>query len=93
MSEIKFKPLGDRVLLTVLKETTSGLIVIPDGIDACDLPQRKGRVEAVSINDNELNSILKVGDHVMFQNMGVDVTLDGVDYKLVHLEYIQGILL
>jgi len=87
---MNFKPIGKRVLIEVLKETISGSIILPE-LDHSDMPQRTGTVVALQ-NDIDLNVELKVGDKIMFENMGVDVTLDGKDYKLVHQEYIQGLV-
>jgi co-chaperonin GroES (HSP10) len=88
---VKFLPFGGRILIEVLKETISGSIILPE-LDHSDMPQRTGYVVALP-RDNEVTSFLEVGNKVMFENMGVEVTLDGKDYKLIHKEYLQGLVL
>ena len=85
---MNFKPMGDRVLISPINESISGKIILTD---TEDLGQKKGTV--VALPENKEDSLgVKVGDTVLFENVGVDMTLEGKDYKLIHIEYIQGIL-
>ena len=86
---MNFKPMGKRILLELEKETLSGSIIIPEEVES--LSQRYGTVVALP-GDEEITSKLKVGDKVMFEHVGVEMVLEGKDYKLIHIEYIQGLL-
>lgn len=85
-----FKPKGKRVLLSLLDETAGG-IIIPEDVRALDLPQRKGEIVALP-EDEAITSELAIGDKVLFENIGVDVSLEGESYKLVHIEYLHCII-
>ena len=83
-----FKPLDDRVLVEPLEaeDRTAGGIVLPDA--AKEKPQR-GKVVAAGPGrrlDDGSRAPMAVakGDIVVFgQYSGTDVTLDGVDYKIL----------
>jgi chaperonin GroES len=85
---MKFSPLDDRVLVEPLEaeETTAGGIVLPDA--AKEKPQR-GKVVAVGpgrrLDDGSRAPMaVKKGDTVVFGSFGgSDVTLEGVDYKIL----------
>ena len=85
---MKFKPLDDRVLVEPLEaeEKTPGGIVLPDA--AKEKPQQ-GKVVAVGPGgrlDDGSRAPMSVGEGetVLFGKYGgTDVTLDGVDYKVL----------
>ena len=85
---MKFKPLDDRVLVEPLEaeEKTPGGIVLPD--TAKEKP-REGKVVAVGpgalLDDGSRAPMsVAVGDIVVYgEYAGTDVTLDGVDYKVL----------
>lgn len=85
---MKLRPLDDRVVVEPLEaeEKTAGGIVLPD--TAREKPQR-GRVVAVGpgkrLEDGSFAKIpLEKGDEVIFgKYAGSDVTVDGVEYKIL----------
>jgi chaperonin GroES len=85
---MKLRPLDDRVVVEPLEaeEKTPGGIVLPD--TARERPQR-GRVVAVGpgkrLEDGSFAKIaLEKGDEVIFgKYAGSDVTVDGVEYKIL----------
>jgi co-chaperonin GroES (HSP10) len=87
--KMNFKPMGQRILLSVAQESMQGGIIIPAEVESLD--QRYATVVALP-EDESINSQLKIGDKVMCEDIGVDVDLDGKNYKLVHIEYIQGLI-
>jgi len=90
MSDIKFRPIGERVLFSILKETLSGRIIL-SAEDTTSMPQLKGVAIAVSDKVKSKGEIF-VGKTYLFENVGVDITLEGKDYILVHETYVQGVL-
>jgi chaperonin GroES len=82
------RPLDDRVVLQILEaeETSAGGIVLPDS--AKEKPQQ-GKVTAVGAgartkDGNRVKPDVKKGDIVLFgKYSGSDVSVDGVDYKIV----------
>lgn len=96
-SQLKLKPLADRVVIQVADETeqTSGGIFIPD--TAREKPQQ-GTVIAVGpgkMLDNGQREAMSVkeGDRVLFQKYGgTDVKLDGEEYKILSERDILGII-
>lgn len=89
---MKFVPSGNRVLVKVtkneggIKKTESG-IIIPDA------PNKEpvlGRLEAIgSLVDPEEG--LEVGMAIQFEMYkGKDVNVDGSDYKLIHMDHVEG---
>jgi chaperonin GroES len=94
---MKFKPLGDYVLVshTKEKEKTSGGIIIPD--TAKEKPQ-EGTVIAVGpgrrIKDgNRIAVEVKKGDKVLFgKYAGTEIKLDGVDHIIMREDEIFCIL-
>ena len=87
---MKFIPSGDRVLVEVLNESVGG-IILPDDLCREDLPQRKGRVVALPKSD-VVTSELKVGETIFFENIGIDIKLDGKSYRLIHISYIMYVI-
>ncbi|MCK4520184.1 MAG: co-chaperone GroES [Candidatus Omnitrophica bacterium] len=94
---MKFKPLGDRVLIKQLeaKEQTKGGIVIPD--TAKEKPQEG---EIIAVGDGKKDSegkiqplSLKTGDKVLYgKYSGTEVVIDGTDYLIVREEDVLGIV-
>ena len=79
---MKIQPLDDRVLVepaTEEEKTASG-IIIPD--TAKEKP-RRGKVVAVG-NDEDLQSLLKAGDEVLYgKYAGDELNYDGKDYLIL----------
>lgn len=96
-TDVKIKPLADRVVLEVLDdaEQTAGGIYIPD--TAREKPQR-GIILAVGPgrtleNGNKEPMNVKVGDKVLFAKYGgTEVKFDGKEYKILSEKDILGIL-
>jgi chaperonin GroES len=94
---MKFKPLGDYVLVSHTKEEekTSGGIIIPD--TAKEKPQ-EGKVIAAGpgrrIKDgNRIAVEVKKGDKVLFgKYAGTEIKLDGVDHIIMREDEIFCIL-
>ena len=94
---MKFKPLGDRILIKQLeaKEQTKGGIVIPDTVK--EKPQEG---EIIAVGEGKKNSegkvvslSLKVGDKVLYgKYSGTEVVVDGEDYLIVREEDVLGIV-
>jgi len=94
---MKFKPLGDRILLKQLeaKEQTKGGIVLPDTVK--EKPQ-EGEIIAVgegkkSPEGKVVSLSLKVGDKVLYgKYSGTEVVIDGEDYLIIREEDVLGII-
>jgi len=94
---MKFKPLGDRILLKQLeaKEQTKGGIVIPDTVK--EKPQ-EGEIIAVgegkkNPEGNIVPLSLKVGDKVLYgKYSGTEAVIDGDDYLIVREDDVLGIV-
>ncbi len=88
---MKFKPLGNRVLVERIDEpekTPSG-IIIPDNAKEKPL---EGNVLAIGPEVEEEGHI-KVGDRVVFAKYsGTDITIEGVDYLILQTDDILGLL-
>ncbi len=88
MSEIKLRPLDDRIVVEPLEaeETTPGGIVLPD--TAKEKPQR-GKVLAVGPgrlmdNGKRTEMSVAVGDEVIFgKYSGTDIELEGKELKII----------
>ena len=92
MSELKFKPLADRVLVepAVAEEKTASGIIIPD--TAKEKPQ-EGKVVAVGSGKKDEPITVKVGDHVLYgKYSGTEVTIDGSEYLIMKEADIYGIV-
>jgi len=96
-SELKIRPLGDKILIKVLEETqtTLGGIILPDS--AREKPQ-KGEVIAVGTgrtldNGNKEPMDVKVGETVLFAKYGgSDIKFEGTEYKILSIRDILGII-
>lgn len=94
---ISFKPLGDRVVVEVIKreEKTAGGIYLPDS--AKEKPM-EGKVISVGkgTRDNQGNLIpmdLKAGDHVVFGKWsGTEVKIEGKEYLIMKESDVMGVL-
>lgn len=95
--KIKFKPLGDRVLVRpeeVADEKSPSGIIIPDTAQK-EKPET-GTVVAVGPgkpgDDNEIIPVaVKVGDKVMFSKYGFDeITINDVEYYVISESSILG---
>ncbi|GAB5458489.1 MAG: co-chaperone GroES [Henriciella sp.] len=94
---MKFRPLGDRVLVRRVEEATktAGGIIIPD--TATEKPQ-EGEVIAVGSgaigDDNERVPLdVKKGDKILFGKWGgTEVKIDGEDLLIMKESDIMGII-
>jgi len=97
MKEVKFQPLGDRVLVEPVKESEvkKGGIIIPDS--AKEKPTT-GEVIAIGTGkvDEKGNKIpfnVKVGDTVLMPKYGgTEVKLNDKDYQIMREEDILGVI-
>jgi chaperonin GroES len=83
MSEVKIKPLADRVLVLPMEaeEKTSSGIFIPD--TAKEKPQR-GTIVAVGPGTKDVAMEVKVGDVVLYgKYAGTEISVDGKDYLIM----------
>ena len=83
MSEIKIKPLADRVIIEPagVEEKTSGGIIIPD--TAKEKPQQ-GTVVAVGPGLNDQKMTVKKGDIVLYgKYAGTEISHSGKDYLIM----------
>ncbi len=94
---MKFKPLGDRVLVEPIKENDvkKGGIIIPDS--AKEKPQQ-GKVIAIGTGKQDKDGKViafnvKPGDTVLMPKYGgTEIKLDGKDFQIMREEDILGIL-
>ncbi|MBP1667750.1 MAG: 10 kDa chaperonin [Bacteroidetes bacterium] len=83
MSDVKIKPLADRVVVKPLEaqEKTISGIIIPDS--AKEKPQR-GTVMAAGPGTKDEKMEVKVGDVVLYgKYAGTEINLDGKDYLIM----------
>ena len=88
---MKFKPLGERVLVERLEEEskTSSGIIIPDNAKEEPL---MGKVKAISAKVAE-EKTLKDGDTIVFgKYSGTEIKLDNVEYIVLESKDILGVL-
>ena len=88
---MKFRPLGERVLVERLEEDTktSSGIIIPDNAKEKPL---MGIVRAVSAKVKE-GKALKDGDKVVFEKYkGADIKLDSKEFIVLGLDDILGVI-
>ena len=94
---MKFRPLGDRVVVRRVQEDqkTPGGIIIPD--TAQEKPQQ-GKVIAVGPGGRDESGKLipidvKVGNRILFGKWsGTEVKIDGVEYLIMKESDIMGVL-
>jgi chaperonin GroES len=92
MSEVKIKPLADRVLVEpqAAEEKTASGIIIPDS--AKEKPQ-KGTVVAVGPGTKDENMEVKKGDTVLYgKYSGTELTVDGKDYLIMRQSDILAVI-
>lgn len=97
MSEIKLKPLGDRVVIqpAAAEEKTAGGIILPDTVKEKPV---EGTVIAVGpgkvADDGKMIKMeVKVGDKVLYgKYSGTEVTINREDYLIMRESDIFGIL-
>jgi chaperonin GroES len=90
MTDIKFKPNEDRVLVkpAAAEEKTAGGIFIPD--TAKEKPQR-GEVIAVGPGKKDEPITVKAGDVILYgKYAGTEISIDGVDYLIMRNSDIFG---
>lgn len=92
MSNVKVKPLADRVLVAPApaEEKTASGIIIPD--TAKEKPQR-GKVIAAGPGKKDEPMTVKVGDHVLYGKYGgTEITIEGTDYLMMRESDIYAIV-
>jgi chaperonin GroES len=92
MSEVKVKPLADRVLVQAApaEEKTAFGIIIPD--TAKEKPQR-GSVVAVGPGKKDEPLTVKVGDTILYgKYAGTEITVDGQEYLIMRESDIFAII-
>jgi chaperonin GroES len=92
MTDVKIKPLADRVMIQPMEaetKTASGLF-IPDS--AQEKPQ-KGKVIAVGPGTKDVDMEVKKGDTVLYgKYSGSEITVDGNEYLIMRHSDILAIL-
>ncbi|MFO7657742.1 MAG: co-chaperone GroES [Bacteroidales bacterium] len=92
MSEVKIKPLADRVVIEpkeAEEKTASGLI-IPDS--AKEKPQ-KGKIVATGPGTKDEKMEVKVGDVVLYgKYAGTEISIEGKDYLIMRQSDIFAIV-
>jgi len=92
MSEVKIKPLADRVLVEpqAAEEKTASGIIIPD--TAKEKPQR-GKIVAAGPGTKDEKMEVKVGDTVLYgKYAGTELSIDGTDYLVMRQSDILAII-
>ncbi|QKG80694.1 co-chaperone GroES [Tenuifilum thalassicum] len=92
MSNVKVKPLADRVLVEPMEaeEKTSSGIYIPD--TAKEKPQ-KGTIIAVGPGTKDITMEVKEGDVVLYgKYAGTEITIDGKDYLIMKQSDILAVI-
>ncbi|MFP4556567.1 MAG: co-chaperone GroES [Bacteroidales bacterium] len=92
MSDVKIKPLADRVLVEPMEaeEKTASGLYIPD--TAKEKPQ-KGTVVALGPGTKEVSMEVKQGDVVLYgKYAGTDINLDGKDFLIMKQSDILAIV-
>lgn len=92
MSEVKIKPLEDRVLVEpqAAEEKTASGIIIPDS--AKEKPQ-SGTVIAVGPGTKDVTMGLKVGDKILYgKYAGTELVLEGKDYLIMRQSDILAVV-
>lgn len=92
MSEVKIKPLADRVLVEpqAAEEKTKSGIIIPDS--AKEKPQR-GKVVAAGPGSKDEKMEVKVGDIVLYgKYAGTELNVEGKDYLIMRQSDILAVI-
>jgi len=87
---MNFQPLGERVLVKVkeAQTTTASGIIIPDNASK----EKPNEAEVVAIGPDVKH--VEVGNNVMFSKFArsADLTIDGVDYLVMEVSEILGVM-
>lgn len=87
---MNFQPLGERVLVKVkeAQTTTASGIIIPDNASK----EKPNEAEVMAIGADVEH--VAVGDKVLFSKFArsADVTIDGVDYLVMEVSEILGVM-
>jgi len=92
MTQVKIKPLADRVLVEpqAAEEKTASGIIIPDS--AKEKPQR-GKIVAAGPGTKDEKMEVKVGDVVLYgKYAGTELTIDGKDYLIMRQSDVLAII-
>ncbi len=92
MSDVKIKPLADRVLIepTEAEEKTASGIIIPD--TAKEKPQR-GKVVAIGTGTKDEKMEVKEGDTVLYgKYAGTELNVAGKDYLIMRQSDILAVV-
>lgn len=92
MTQVKVKPLADRVLIqpSAAEQKTAGGIIIPD--TAKEKPQR-GTVVAIGPGKKDEPMTVKVGDLVLYgKYSGTEITIEGHDYLIMRESDIVAVI-
>jgi chaperonin GroES len=92
MSNIKFSPIADRVLVkpAAPEEKTASGLFIPD--TAKEKPQR-GEIVAVGPGKKDEPSTVKVGDIVLYgKYSGTEISIEGEDYLMMKESDLFGVI-
>lgn len=95
---MKIKPLGDHIVVKMLKkeETTASGIFLPETAD--EKKKAEGEVVAVGLgkilkNGQRAQMEIMIGQKILFKKWGGDeVEIDGVEYKIISQEDVLAIL-
>jgi len=87
---MNFQPLGERVLVKVkeAQTTTASGIIIPDNASK----EKPNEAEVIAIGPDVKH--VEVGNNVMFSKFArsADLTIDGVDYLVMEVSEILGVM-
>lgn len=92
MTQVKIKPLADRVLVEpqAAEEKTASGIIIPD--TAKEKPQR-GKIVAAGPGTKDEKMEVKVGDIVLYgKYAGTELTIDGKDYLIMRQSDVLAVI-
>ena len=92
MTQVKIKPLADRVLVEpqAAEEKTASGIIIPDS--AKEKPQR-GKIIAVGPGTKDEKMEVKEGDVVLYgKYAGTELSIDGKDYLIMKQSDILAVI-
>ena len=97
MADVKFKPTGDRVLVSTIdeQETKKGGIIIPD--TAKEKPQEGNIIALGSGKRDDAGKLIpfevKKGDRVLYSKYGgTEITVDGDKYLVLREDDILGVI-
>lgn len=96
MTEVKIKPLGDRIIVKPIeRETMKGGIIIPDTAKEKPMEGEVLAVGAGKLDDKggRIAMEVKVGDRVLYgKYSGTEVKIDDETYLIIHQDEVLGIL-